>query len=104
MKRNISELLHTGGRNDIEQQKLRDLAFVHYNLRLRHSPSTIDVMGDDIVQEEIDAMDDWIVDIQGLASGNDDLDWMDTVLNDVNTTVKAAEKGSSSIEVKEELQ
>ncbi|XXG41809.1 hypothetical protein AAC387_Pa01g2195 [Persea americana] len=104
MKRNISELLHTGGRNDIEQQKLRDLAFVHYNLRLRHSPSTIDVMGDDIVQEEIDAMDDWIVDMQGLASGNDDLDWMDTVLNDVNTTVKAAGKGSSSIEVKEELQ
>lgn len=104
MKRNISELLHTEGRNDIEQQKLRDLAFVHYNLRLRHSPSTIDVMGDDIVQEEIDAKDDWIVDIQGLASGNDDLEWMDTILNDVNTTVKVAEEGSSRIEVKEELQ
>lgn len=105
LKRDISEQLHTEGRNDIEQRRLRDLAFVHYNLRLRHPPSAMDVMGDNIVQEAIDAMDDWVVDIQGLASGNDDdSDWMDTVFNDVNITENIAGKGSSRIEVKQELE
>lgn len=105
LKRDISEQLHTEGRNDIEQRRLRDLAFVHYNLRLRHPPSAMDVMGDNIVQEAIDAMDDWVVDMQGLASGNDDdSDWMDTVFNDVNITENIAGKGSSRIEVKQELE
>lgn len=65
----------------------------------------MDVMGDNIVQEAIDAMDDWVVDMQGLASGNDDdSDWMDTVFNDVNITENIAGKGSSRIEVKQELE
>lgn len=105
LKRDISEQLHTEGRNDIEQRRLQDLAFVHYNLRLRHPPSSMDVMGDNIVQEAIDAMDDWVVDMQGLASGNDDdSDWMDTVFNDVNITENISGKGSSRIKVEQELE
>lgn len=65
----------------------------------------MDVMGDNIVQEAIDAMDDWVVDMQGPASGNDDdSDWMDTIFNDVNITENIAGKGSSRIEVKQELE
>lgn len=65
----------------------------------------MDVMGDNIVQEAIDAMDDWVVDMQGLASGNDDdSDWMDTVFNDVNITENISGKGSSRIKVEQELE
>ncbi|KAF5452866.1 hypothetical protein F2P56_027824 [Juglans regia] len=59
LKRSLAEKLVTTGRNPIEQKRLNDLAFVHYNLQLQQFQSGTKL---DIVAEEIDPMDDWIVD------------------------------------------
>ncbi|KAF5466243.1 hypothetical protein F2P56_016188 [Juglans regia] len=59
LKRSLAEKLLTTGRNPIEQQRLNDLTFVHYNLQLQLQSGT---RRRDIVAEEIDPMDDWIVD------------------------------------------
>lgn len=58
LKRTMAEQLLTNRRNLIEQQRLNDLAFVHYNLQLQQFQSA---MKSDIVAEEIDPMDDWVV-------------------------------------------
>uniref|UniRef100_A0A6P4AC26 uncharacterized protein LOC107428089 n=1 Tax=Ziziphus jujuba TaxID=326968 RepID=A0A6P4AC26_ZIZJJ len=59
LKRTMAEMLLTNGRNPIEQQRLSDLTFVHYNLQLQQFKSP---MKSDILAEEVDPMDDWIVD------------------------------------------
>ncbi|XP_030935000.1 uncharacterized protein LOC115960314 isoform X2 [Quercus lobata] len=59
LKRSLAEKLLTTGRNPIEQQGLSELTFVHYNLQLQQFQSGKKC---DIVAEEIDPMDDWIVD------------------------------------------
>ena len=55
----MAEKLLTTGRNPTEQQGLSELTFVHYNLQLQQFQSGKKC---DIVAEEIDPMDDWIVD------------------------------------------
>lgn len=55
----MAEKLLTTGRNPIEQRRLSDLTFVHYNLQLQQFKSGEKC---DIVAEEIDPMDDWVVD------------------------------------------
>lgn len=102
LKRSLFEQLHTKGRNVIEQKRLSDLVFVHYNLRLRHSLSIADVHRDNIDQEDMDPMDDW--DVEEPTLGNDDLDWMDTDNNYTNPNENITNVGSSGIQVKEELQ
>uniref|UniRef100_A0A2N9F9R9 DUF659 domain-containing protein n=1 Tax=Fagus sylvatica TaxID=28930 RepID=A0A2N9F9R9_FAGSY len=59
LKRSLAEKLLTTGRNPIEQRRLSDLTFVHYNLQLQQFKSGEKF---DIVAEEIDPMDDWVVD------------------------------------------
>ncbi|XP_058105664.1 uncharacterized protein LOC131249115 [Magnolia sinica] len=102
LKRSLTEQLHKKGRNGIEQRRLVDLEFVHYNLRLRHPP-LVSNKKDNFVLEGIDAMDDWVLEAQEQAFGIDDSNWMDVVGDDVNIEEKAVKKGSS-IQVKEELQ
>nr|GME15212.1 S-cell enriched with leucine-rich repeat-containing protein [Ipomoea batatas] len=70
LKRTLAEALLTEGRNQIEQERLRDLAFVHYNLQLQNfKPNVLN----DFSDEEIDPMDDWIVEKQqGTSIGNDE--------------------------------
>ncbi|XP_019198468.1 PREDICTED: uncharacterized protein LOC109192333 isoform X3 [Ipomoea nil] len=58
LKRTLAEALLTEGRNQIEQERLRDLAFVHYNLQLQNFKPDV---CNDFSDEEIDPMDDWIV-------------------------------------------
>lgn len=58
LKRSLAEKLLTTGRNPIEQRRLHDLAFVHYNLQLQQFLSG---MNPDIIPPEIDPMDDWVV-------------------------------------------
>lgn len=58
LKRSLIETLLTEGRNQIEQQRLRDLVFVHCNLQLQaFDPQGINDIADDVV----DPMDEWIV-------------------------------------------
>ncbi|GAB2235319.1 hypothetical protein Droror1_Dr00025742 [Drosera rotundifolia] len=60
LKRNLAEKLLTSGRNLVEQQRLTDLVFVHYNLQLRHFKEAAKF---EIASGEIDPTDDWIVDV-----------------------------------------
>ncbi|CAI9773562.1 unnamed protein product [Fraxinus pennsylvanica] len=60
LKRSLAEMLLTKGMNLIEQQKLRDLMFVHYNLQLQIFESS---ERNCISGNEIDTTDDWIVDV-----------------------------------------
>lgn len=66
LKRSLSKKLLTDGMNHIEQQRLSDLAFVHYNLQLQNFHLG---GGGDIVADEINPTDDWIAD-------DEDLEWM----------------------------
>ncbi|KAJ6971399.1 hypothetical protein NC653_032036 [Populus alba x Populus x berolinensis] len=58
LKKSMAEKLLVDGRNRIEQQRLNDLAFVHYNLQLQNKRYAV---GNNVVGEEIGAMDDWVV-------------------------------------------
>lgn len=75
LNRSLAEKLLTKGRDCIEQQLLRDLAFVHYNLQLQQQHSELGV-NYDIVADEMDGMDEWIGDITPeIRSQNDDSAW-----------------------------
>ncbi|GLU21905.1 hypothetical protein SLE2022_380170 [Rubroshorea leprosula] len=61
LNRSLAEKLLTNGRNPLEQQVLSDLAFIHYNLQLQQQHSELGGSYE-ILAEDIDPMDDWIVD------------------------------------------
>lgn len=73
LKRSLVEKLFTQGRNLIEQQRMRDLVFVHCNLQLQ----AFDPEGrNDITDDVIDPMDEWIVGKgPNLMSENTELTW-----------------------------
>ncbi|MCL7040949.1 hypothetical protein MKW94_012540 [Papaver nudicaule] len=59
LKRSLTEELHMKGRNCLEQKRLSELTFVHYNLRLQNlSASNADYT--DVFFEPIDPMDEWV--------------------------------------------
>lgn len=65
----------TEGRNRLEQQRLWDLTFLHYNMHLQNFNSGV---AKNLSANEIDPMDDWIVnDAQEVLSQDDDLTWID---------------------------
>ncbi|KAG6767762.1 hypothetical protein POTOM_026648 [Populus tomentosa] len=55
----LTKFLTSTPSNPIEQQRLRDLTFVHYNLQVQNKRSGF---RSDVISEEIDPMDDWVVD------------------------------------------
>lgn len=59
LKRSLAEKLLMKGRNPVEQQRLNDLAYVHYNMHLQNRKQGLK---SGVVAEEIDPMDDWVVD------------------------------------------
>jgi len=75
LKRSLVETFHRKGRNQIEQQRLSDLVFVHCNLQLQ----AFDPEGEnDIAEDVVDSMDEWIVGKgPNLVSENTQLTWMD---------------------------
>ncbi|XP_059643392.1 uncharacterized protein LOC132285239 [Cornus florida] len=77
LKRTLAEKLLTKGRNRIDQERLTDRTFVHYNMQLRNFKLGLN---DGIVIEEIDPMDDWIV------SQSDEGTWMDVYCGDTTTS------------------
>lgn len=89
------------GRNPIEQRRLSDLIFLHYNLHLQGLKSRLNA---DIVLEEIDPMDDWIVEeAKESSSQNGDTSWMDLDCEDrtiIEDLVNG--RGPSSIQPKVE--
>ncbi|CAN4106142.1 unnamed protein product [Withania somnifera] len=86
LKRSLVETLLTDGRNQIEQQRLCDLVFVHCNLQLQ----AFDPEGkNDITGDVVDSMDEWIVGNElNLVSENTQLTWMDLDLTSRNRKEK----------------
>ncbi|KAK3015914.1 hypothetical protein RJ639_007650, partial [Escallonia herrerae] len=82
LKRRQAEELLTKGRNPVEQQKLSDLTFLHYNLQLRNFEAGA---SNNILSDEIDPMSDWVVDAAQEMSSHDgeptlmDLECEDTI-------------------------
>ncbi|XP_058228190.1 uncharacterized protein LOC131336397 isoform X1 [Rhododendron vialii] len=107
LKRSLAEKLLTKGRNYIEQQRLNDQAFMHYNLCLQNFTSGGSCSGH-ILGEEIDSMDDWIVDeaAQAALLQNCEPSWMELADADKTSAggrgVNIREDGSSSFQPKEE--
>ncbi|XP_008796921.2 uncharacterized protein LOC103712229 [Phoenix dactylifera] len=60
LRKALSEQLHAERRNCIEQQRFRDLEFVHNNHHLWHSPSSREQWSY-ICQEELNPSDEWVV-------------------------------------------
>ncbi|CAH9055577.1 unnamed protein product [Cuscuta epithymum] len=61
LKRTLAEALLTQGRKKMEQARLRDLVFVHYNMHLQNFRAD---ESNDLSDEEVDPMDDWVVERQ----------------------------------------
>jgi hypothetical protein len=89
----MAEKLLTDRRNPIEQQRLRDLTFVHYNLQVQNKRSGF---RSDVISEEIDPMDDWVVDEapQEVVPENGDRGLMDSECSEA--------EGHCGIQAKEE--
>lgn len=58
LKRSLAENLLTKGKNPVEQERLCDLTFVHYNLHLRNADWRTE---GDIEVGEVEPTNDWIV-------------------------------------------
>ncbi|KAL6559543.1 hypothetical protein OROGR_004660 [Orobanche gracilis] len=58
----VFDRIHTKKRNRLEHQRLNDLVFVHYNLRLQNRGKDHMKMFDPLEYECIDMVDSWIVD------------------------------------------
>ncbi|KAI7986661.1 hypothetical protein LOK49_LG14G02252 [Camellia lanceoleosa] len=105
LKRSVAEKLLTKGRNPIEQQRLNDLTFVHYNLQLRNFESGV---SSDSLVEEIDPMNDWIVDeaqevvLQNCEPTWIELDCVDKITTTTTTRGVNIREGSPSFHPKEE--
>ncbi|XP_038717156.1 uncharacterized protein LOC120010430 [Tripterygium wilfordii] len=96
LKRSMAEKLLISGRNVIEQQRMCDLAFVHYSLQLQNSWSDINR---DIMADEIDPMDDWISDnVVEIASQNGESAWIGMDSSEVHMHAE----GPSNFQPKEE--
>jgi hypothetical protein len=89
----MAEKLLTDRRNPIEQQRLRDLTFVHYNLQVQNKRSGF---RSDVISEEIDPMDDRVVDEapQEVVPENGDRGLMDSECSEA--------EGHCGIQAKEE--
>ncbi|XP_065045680.1 uncharacterized protein LOC135581639 [Musa acuminata AAA Group] len=61
LRKDLSEQLHAEGRNCMEQQRSRDLEFVHYNRRLWHSPSSLK-QEIELGHDDLKPLEEWIVD------------------------------------------
>lgn len=105
LKKSVAEKLLTKGRNHIEQQRLNDLTFVHYNLQLRNFESGV---SSDSLVEEIDPMNDWIVDeaqevvLQNCEPTWIELDCVDKITTTTTTRGVNIREGSRGFHPKEE--
>ncbi|XWS11656.1 hypothetical protein CRYUN_Cryun37aG0018000 [Craigia yunnanensis] len=98
LNRSLAEKLLTKGRDRIEQQRLNDLTFVHYNLQLQQQHSKLG-LNYDIVADEIDPMDEWIVDdTPEIGSQNGD-----SASKELESAKGAVNGERPSFQVKEEL-
>ncbi|KAF9678129.1 hypothetical protein SADUNF_Sadunf07G0002900 [Salix dunnii] len=97
LKRSMAEKILTDRRNPIEQKRLSDMTFVHYNLQLQNKRFGFRSDG---ISEEIDPMDDWVVDEapQEVVPENGDRGLMDSECSEDTTNAE----GHCGFQAKEE--
>lgn len=96
LKRSLAEKLLTKGRNRLEQHRLRDLTFVHYNLHLKNFKSGTIC---DSESGEIDPMNDWIADETNCDNVDGETDPMDEcVTNEEQQNVCGPQMQSGDLE------
>ncbi|KAL8488881.1 hypothetical protein ACS0TY_024977 [Phlomoides rotata] len=77
----VFERIHTKKRNRLELERLNDLVFVHYNLRLKNWEKEMHKTYDPIDYECIDKVDAWIID--AAPSGELDYDELEELDNEL---------------------
>ncbi|KAJ8642385.1 hypothetical protein MRB53_019079 [Persea americana] len=80
------ELIHGRKRNRLEHQRLYDLVFVQYNLRLQQRKLLRNKPFDPISHDNIDHLEDWVVVKEPFLEENGDLDWIALDQPIANTT------------------
>ncbi|XXG66316.1 hypothetical protein AAC387_Pa05g3823 [Persea americana] len=80
------ELIHGRKRNRLEHQRLYDLVFVQYNLRLQQRKLLRNKPFDPISHDNIDHLEDWVVVKEPFFEENGDLDWIALDQPIANTT------------------
>lgn len=103
LRRDIAEKLLSSGRNVTEYKQLLKLTYLHYNLKLKQSKMRGKI---NIVNEEIDPAEDWILDesYQGEGDMAERMHpaWPGTDSGSTRLVRTLKEKGSSSVPVKVE--
>ncbi|XP_057870338.2 uncharacterized protein LOC131076993 [Cryptomeria japonica] len=97
------EHIHSKRHNRLSVERLNDLVFVHYNLRLRHKQ----VMDHDstlITLKEVDLESEWISEATDPIFGDEDLDWIDQVDREVEVVAMAEEEVRARGEPEPELE
>ena len=85
------EHIHSKKQNKVLVQRLNDLVYVHYNLRLRHRQ----ILGTDlspITLEEVDPQSDWITEVEDPIFTDEDLDWVDQADREAEAIAMAEEE------------
>ncbi|XP_057838522.2 uncharacterized protein LOC131048545 [Cryptomeria japonica] len=85
------EHIHSKRRNRLSVERLNDLVFVHYNLRLRHK-QVMDHDSTPITLEEVDPESEWISEATDPLFGDEDLDWIDEVDREAEVVAMAEEE------------
>ena len=87
----LFEHIHSKNSNRLAVQKLNDLVFVHYNLRLRHRQ----ILGTDttpIVLENVDPHVEWNTEVDDLVFSDEDVEWVDQVDREAEAVAMAVEE------------
>ncbi|XP_057851132.2 uncharacterized protein LOC131061452 [Cryptomeria japonica] len=85
------EHIHSKRQNRLSVERLNDLVFVHYNLRLR----TRQILDDDsspITLEEVDPESDWLTESTDPVFTDEDLEWVDQADREAEAAAMAEEE------------
>lgn len=103
LRRDVAEKLLSSAKNVTENQKLHNLTYLHYNLKLKQFKMGLKF---NIVNDEIDPSEDWIVDksyqTEVDVSERMHLAWPETVSGSTSLISMLKEKGSSGVPPKVE--
>ncbi|KAL4576037.1 hypothetical protein LXL04_012127 [Taraxacum kok-saghyz] len=92
-------MIHTKQRNRLEHQRLSDLVFVHYNLRLQNRFKVDKKAYDPIDYENIDKTDFWVV--QEEPEGELDYNELENMLQEHEPASQTQETGSVLVDENE---
>ncbi|KAL8519837.1 hypothetical protein ACS0TY_010687 [Phlomoides rotata] len=93
----VFERIHTKKRNRLEHERLSDLVFVHYNLRLKNREKQMHKTYDPIDYECIDKVDAWIID--DAPNGELDYDELEELDNELaNNELPESQGGNENVD------